>query len=74
MSKPIWQEDDATLHDPDHETIDAACLRITGLTREDFVSRGNKVDLGDANSYALDGWLIVLGYPGANEIYKSRTR
>ncbi len=73
MSKPTWAEDECTTHDPDHEGLADACLRVTGRPLTDFMLHGTKVDLGDAVSYALDGWLAVSSYPGASAIYRSKT-
>ncbi len=69
-----WAEDDATLRDPDHESLRDAMDRL-GLPwgkdgPTESVRHEGFVLLGDAEAWELDdGTVIVSSYPGASEIW-----
>ncbi len=69
----VWAEDDATVRDPDHETLGAAWKRLYG---EDFYSveyLATKTDHGDGDEYVFpDGRIAWCSYPGGCEIRQKR--
>lgn len=70
LGKPIWVEDECTIHDKDHETLGAAWQRLYGhrLSFKDSVSKEN---LGDCQHYLmLNGKIVQESYPGNNGIYE----
>lgn len=72
--KQLWQEDDATVGIPDHETCDAAWLRITGAPF-DRAQALVEVDNGDLTDFfcRVPGekvYLLTSSYPGESAIFE----
>jgi hypothetical protein len=68
-----WSEDDATINDPDHETVRMALLRLTGVPFDIFAAKATKQDLGDAIVYTWGGLDVYVSFPGNSRIETSKT-
>jgi hypothetical protein len=66
----VWAEDDATVHDPDHETLKEAYFRLYGEPLE-YARAILVADLGDADEYTFPNGAIVLAtFPGNSVIFE----
>lgn len=63
-----WIEDDATINDPDHETVKRALLRLTGIPFDTFVKNATTKDLGDAKVHVWGDVEVYVSWPGACQI------
>lgn len=67
--KAIWTEDDCTIHDPDHETLDMAWKRLFGT---EWVGAEAILvdDHGDGCEHLMpNGYVVWASWPGASAIY-----
>lgn len=72
----LWAEDDCTIHDPDHETLEKAFLRLCGvpLNGGSYELGSSRIDCGDGEWIRTDSGLVVWSsYPGGSEIWSGQT-
>lgn len=67
--KRLWLEDDGALHDPDHDYLEDAFLRLTGKHYEVENAEAFE-DCGDAMLYDFGDWIVCSSYPGNSAIYE----
>lgn len=68
--RSLWIEDDATTHDPNHENLARAWLRLFGepFDRQQAVET---IDGGDCTLYRMPNRHIACeSYPGNSEIFE----
>lgn len=67
--KQVWIEDDATIHDPGHETLYHAYRRITGQVYS-YKDAIESDDQGDGTLRLMPtGYVVWASYPGGGAIY-----
>lgn len=67
-TRTIWAEDECTTHDPDHETLEKAYLRIYG-EKLDYDAAVSKEDHGDGVEHVMpNGAIVWASFPGGSQI------